>query len=58
MNFLNILQLMLIAFKLTKVIDWSWWLVLLPFEISVSLYILMLIILLIVGIIGDVRSSK
>ena len=30
MNFLPALQLIFITLKLTKFIDWSWWLVLLP----------------------------
>ena len=35
-GFCNILTLIFIVLKLTKVIDWSWWIVLLPTLINIS----------------------
>lgn len=44
MGFLGWLQLLLIALKLLGKIDWSWWVVLLPFEIDVIAIIVALVI--------------
>lgn len=44
MGFLGWLQLLLIALKLLGKIDWSWWVVLLPFEIDVIAIIVVLVI--------------
>jgi hypothetical protein len=37
MNFLSVLTLIFITLKLTNYIDWSWWLVSLPFLIAVGI---------------------
>jgi predicted tellurium resistance membrane protein TerC len=37
MNFIGMLTLLFIGLKLTAVIDWSWWFVLMPLYVSVSL---------------------
>ena len=47
MGFFTILTLIFVTLKLTDVIDWSWWLVLLPMYGSVSVGILILITVLI-----------
>jgi hypothetical protein len=44
MNFLPALQLLFVALKLTKFIDWSWWLVLLPTISPLSIVGLLMII--------------
>lgn len=44
MGFIGWLQLLLIALKLLGKIDWSWWAVLLPFEIDVIATIVALVI--------------
>ncbi len=44
MGFIGWLQLLLIALKLLGKIDWSWWVVLLPFEIDVIAIIVALVI--------------
>lgn len=54
MGFAEILTLIFIVLKLTDVIDWSWWLVLLPEIIAISLYI----IYFVVGIIWILTADK
>lgn len=44
MGFTEILTLLFIALKLTGVIDWSWWLVLLPEIIAIALYVIVVMI--------------
>ncbi len=51
MGFTEILTLLFVALKLTGVIDWSWWLVLLPEIIALALYV-------IVVVIGGVLTGK
>ena len=40
MGILEALTIVFVVLKLTNVIDWSWWLVLLPEMIAISLYTL------------------
>lgn len=47
LGLLEILGIVFIILKLTKVIDWSWWWVLSPFWISAILIILVIIIAII-----------
>lgn len=54
MGFAEILTLIFIVLKLTDVIDWSWWLVLLPEIIALSIYI----IYFVVGIIWIFTADK
>jgi hypothetical protein len=44
MGILEILTILFIALKLLGVIDWSWWLVLLPELIAVGIYLLWLLL--------------
>ena len=53
MNFLLALQLFFVALKLTKVINWSWWLVLLPTISIVGIIGVLLIIFLILCLINN-----
>ena len=43
MVFLEVLQIVFIVLKLCGVIDWSWWLVLIPLFASVLLYVVIVI---------------
>lgn len=47
MGFAEILTLIFIILRLTNVIDWSWWLVLLPELIALSIYIIFYIVVII-----------
>jgi len=42
-NFFGLLTILFITLKLTNVIDWSWWLVLLPLYGSITAAILIVI---------------
>ena len=56
MNFFPVfpaLQLLFVALKLTKFIDWSWWLVLLPTIIQIGIIGVLLIIFLILCLINN-----
>ncbi len=44
MGFFSALQLAFIILKLTKFINWSWWLVLLPINIVILLMIILFLI--------------
>lgn len=44
MGFLGWLQLLFIALKLLGKINWSWWVVLLPFEIDAIVIVVALVI--------------
>lgn len=47
-GFFGILQIVFIVLKLCKVIDWSWWLVFLPFFISIGIPLIVIAILFII----------
>ena len=51
MNFIPALQLIFITLKLTKFIDWSWWLVLLPTILPAGIIGILIIIYLILCLI-------
>ena len=51
-SFIGLLQIAFIVLKLCNVIDWSWWLVLLPLIISGGFFVLGIICLLLVLIFG------
>lgn len=46
LSFLSVLTLIFITLKLTGVINWSWWWILSPIWISISLAIIVFIIIL------------
>lgn len=51
-GFWDLLQISFIVLKLCKVINWSWWLVLLPIEIEIGIILLLIIILIIIQIVN------
>lgn len=54
---LNVLGLMFIAFKLTHVIDWSWWWVTAPFWGPAAVIIAIVVVLLLVaGLFGGLAK--
>ena len=50
-GFFGLLQIVFIALKEAKVIDWSWWLVFIPTWIDIGIIILLIIILAIIYLI-------
>ena len=48
----SILTIIFVIAKLFGVINWSWWLVLLPSLISLGLWVLIIVVVLIIVIIG------
>ena len=55
-GFVGALTIAFIVLKLTHVIDWSWWLVLLPILISTGFVVLLLLVMFIVFIIKEIGS--
>ena len=49
LSFLDVLLVVFIALKIAKVIDWSWWLVLLPLWIQIGLVIIIIIVIYIIS---------
>lgn len=47
MGFAEVLTLIFITLKLTDVISWSWWLVLLPEIVAVGLYVAFTILMVV-----------
>lgn len=58
MGIAEVLTVVFIVLKLTDVITWSWWLVLLPAIISFSIYIFILVVKLIMVIIAVVAVKN
>ena len=50
-GFFGLLQVVFIALKVAKVIDWSWWLVLIPTWIDIGIGLIIIIIAIILTII-------
>ena len=46
MGIFEVVTIVFVVLKLTGVIAWSWWLVLLPLIISVSIYVIMLTVVI------------
>lgn len=49
MGLLEVLTIVFVVLKLLGVIAWSWWLVLLPLIISVSIYVIMVAVVVTVN---------
>ena len=49
----GLLQVAFIVLKLCKVINWSWWLVLLPTWIGLGLIAILLVVVVLLEILGD-----
>ncbi|MFJ8090398.1 transmembrane Fragile-X-F protein [Lysinibacillus sp. Ag94] len=58
MGIAEVLTIVFIVLKLTDVIAWSWWLVLLPAIISFSIYALILVMKLVMVMIAVVAVKK
>jgi len=58
MGLFEVLTIVFVVLKLTSVIDWSWWLVLLPEIIAVGTYVVVLILWLVFGIFGFRKAKK
>lgn len=58
MGIAEVLTIIFIVLKLTEVITWSWWLVLLPAIISFSIYVLILLVKLGVIMVTVVAMKK
>ncbi|AVK85427.1 transmembrane Fragile-X-F protein [Lysinibacillus sp. B2A1] len=58
MGIAEVLTVVFIVLKLTDVISWSWWLVLLPAIISFSIYIFILVVKLIMVVIAVVAVKN
>lgn len=48
-GFMGCLQLIFIVLKLCKVIDWSWWAVLIPLWIDLALILILVLIIIAFG---------
>lgn len=61
-SFCGLLTIAFIVLRLCGVIDWSWWLVLLPTLISIALPIVIILVVLlvcvIIGWIDDIKFNK
>ena len=53
----TVLGLIFIVLKLTNVIDWSWWLVLLPIYGPWVLWLSLFVVLLIVGVVVAILAA-
>ena len=58
LSFTGALQIAFIVLKLCKVIDWSWWLVLLPALISTGIALLMIIPVLVLMLLAIISNKK
>ncbi|MFJ8513516.1 transmembrane Fragile-X-F protein [Lysinibacillus xylanilyticus] len=58
MGIAEVLTIVFVVLKLTDVIAWSWWLVLLPAIISFSIYALILVMKLVMVMIAVVAVKK
>jgi len=58
MGIAELLTIVFIVLKLTGVIAWSWWLVLLPILIAVGIYVVWLIVLLIMLYVANRKLKK
>jgi len=58
MGVFEVLTIVFVVLKLTRVIAWSWWLVLLPEIIAFVLYVVGLIVWGTIGTIGFKKAKK
>ena len=49
-GFFGLLQVVFIALKVAKIIDWSWWLVFLPTWIDLGLCLIVIIVALVIAV--------
>lgn len=55
MGIAEILTIIFIILKVTETIDWSWWVVLLPEIIAVSIYLILMILWLVAFIVSIIK---
>lgn len=53
-TFLQLLTLLFVGLKLTHVIDWSWWYVLMPLWLPVALYLVFVVLCVTVIIVATI----
>ncbi|MFG3432446.1 transmembrane Fragile-X-F protein [Lysinibacillus fusiformis] len=58
MGIAEVLTVVLVLLKLTDIITWSWWLVLLPAIVSFSLYIIIIVVKLIMVLVAVLVVKK
>jgi len=58
LKFLNLLTLLFIAFKITGVVTWSWWIVMSPILISIAIFIMIVFVATIVEVVTELKNSK
>ncbi|MCE4042892.1 transmembrane Fragile-X-F protein [Lysinibacillus fusiformis] len=58
MGIAEVLTVVLVLLKLTDIITWSWWLVLLPAIVSFSLYIIIIVMKLIMVLVAVLVLKK
>ncbi|MGE7793852.1 transmembrane Fragile-X-F protein [Lysinibacillus fusiformis] len=58
MGIAEVLTVVLVLLKLTDVITWSWWFVLLPAIVSFSLYIIIIVVKLIMVLVAVLVVKK
>ena len=54
---MNIMFIVFLVLKLTKVIDWSWWWITAPLWGQVALFVLIVLVIAIAGAFGGRRSG-
>lgn len=52
MGFLEVLQIIFIVLKLINVIEWSWFVVLIPLYVDITLYIIILLVYILINILS------
>lgn len=57
MNFLEALLLVFIILKLCKIINWSWWWVLSPMWIPLTLWLILLIIMIVAEVVYKLKHK-
>lgn len=57
-GFIGLLQILFIGLKLCKIINWKWWQVMLPLEISGGLIIVLLLTLIVFGIVKYMLKKR
>lgn len=57
-GFIGILQIVFIVLKLCKIINWSWFFVLLPIMVNIVLFIIIIICAIIYKSIGDSNGKR
>lgn len=57
-SFFGLLQIAFIVLKLCGVIDWSWWLVLLPVIIEAGITVIFILTLVVIAIVMKIKEDR